>query len=740
MDQSGSIWKPVQFEVGGMTCASCASSLETYLGHQNGVQNVRVNYPNKRLYLDRQESVSDEQLNAWAKEIGYSLFTEQSAEEGAQRRADDLQKLRKKLGVSFAFSAPVFAISMLFMEHMHQLWMQLLLAAMSAPVLVYSGASFYRIAWQRAKKGSSNMDTLVALSTAVAFTYSLGVTLTQTQGHVYYESAVVIISLILLGRYWEEQAKSKTRSALDALFHSVPETACVIRNQEDIIIPYEDLRQGDWVRIKPGERIPVDGRIRQGSSHIDEQLFSGESLPLFKQKKDHVWAGTLNQEGALVLVAEAVGQQTALHQMLNRVDQALGSKAPIQQWVDRVAAVFVPVVLGLALMSFATWTFGLHDFNQGLLALINVLIIACPCALGLATPTALTVGLGHAAQRGILVRDAQALEESAQLSDLVLDKTGTLTLGKPSVSAGMSLEHPAVASLLYSLEMESEHPLAKAVLEGFQNPLRNWAKGLPERLPISDVKAHVGEGISAIWQGEKVHLGSLSFLEKKGYSLPPDWAQQASQWENQAYSLVALGYQRECWALLAISDEIKPNAKAICQQLKDQGLRLHLMSGDQNRAVQRVAQQCGIDLFRGGLKPEDKALYIKSLQSQNRRVGMVGDGMNDAEALALAQTGFAMGTGTDLAMQSAGITLVHGQLEGLPETLFIARQTLRTLKQNLAWAFAYNALAIPLAAGVFLPLFGIGLNPMVAGAAMAMSSISVVSNSLRLKRTLHRLT
>lgn len=480
---------PEQFAVGGMTCASCAQSLESYLIHQNGIASVQVNYPNKRLYLVRDpELVSEEQLFSWAQDLGYTLFSKEQSAESQQREAQDLKVLQKKLWVSFAFSAPVFMMSMAFMDHMHELWFQWLLAALSLPVLVYSGRDFFRIAWQRALKKSSNMDSLVALSTAVAYGYSLMVTVSQSQLHVYYESAVVIISLILLGRFWEEKAKVQTRSALDALFNELPQMAWVIRNNEELHIPVSELRVGDWVLIKPGEHIPVDGRIRSGSSHIDEHRFTGESMPVFKQKKDKVMAGTLNQDGALTLVAEAVGSQTAIHQMLNRVDQALGSKAPIQKWVDKIAAIFVPAVIGLALLAFLFWTLGFGNAQQGLLALINVLIIACPCALGLATPTALTVGLGYAASRGILVKDAEALQQAASLTDLVLDKTGTLTLGQPQVVDGLSRDNQAVSSLLYSLERQSEHALAKAILEGLKNSKRTWAMHETEHLDLQNLR------------------------------------------------------------------------------------------------------------------------------------------------------------------------------------------------------------------------------------------------------------
>lgn len=730
---------PEQFAVGGMTCASCAQSLESYLSHQEGIASAQVNYPNKRLYVDRDpERVSTEQLVSWAQDLGYTLFTQEQSAESEQREAQDLQVLQKKLWVSFAFSAPVFLLSMGFMDRMHELWFQWVLALLCLPVLLYSGRDFYRIAWQRALKKSANMDSLVALSTAVAYGYSLVVTLTTSSQHVYYESAVVIISLILLGRYWEEKAKAQTRSALDTLFRELPQTARVIRNNQEETIPVSELRVGDWVLIKPGEHIPVDGRIRSGSSHIDEHMFSGESMPVFKQKKDKVMAGTLNQDGPLTLVAEAVGRQTAVQQMLNRVDQALGSKAPIQKWVDKVAAIFVPAVIGLAFLSFLIWSLGFSNPQQGLMALINVLIIACPCALGLATPTALTVGLGHAASRGILVKDAEALQQAASLSDLVLDKTGTLTQGQPQVVDGLSRNNEAVSSLLFSLEKQSEHPLAKAILSGLQNPNRQWAVHEPRALELQDIRVQRGAGMSAIWKGHAVHLGSLEFAIAKGYSLPDEWNTQRLQWEQAGHTLVALGYNRDFYALLAVADELKAEAKQVCDELQKQGLTLHLMSGDQALAVKEAAQKCGITQYRGAMKPEDKAQFIKGLQTQNKQVGMVGDGINDAESLALAQTGFAMGTGTDLAKQSAGITLVQGQLHSISETIYISRQTLKTLKQNLAWAFAYNVLAIPLAAGLFIPLFGWTLNPMVAGAAMAMSSISVVSNSLRLRRTLHK--
>ena len=736
------------YPVMGMTCAACAVSLERYLGSQTGVEKVVVSYPNQSVYVGfNTEKITETRLAEAAKEIGYELLLGDSAKDGtkaALRAALTLQKLKSKLLVAALCTAPIFTLSMFFMNRLpHEGLIQLLL---SLPVILFAGRNFYTSAIKKLKHNQTNMDTLVAISTATAFlysTYQVALYYLQTPNHqhsqqhphYYFESATVIITLILLGKYLEERAKNRSVHAINELLSLQPSHATVVRNNQEISIPSNEILLGDFVIIKPGERIPVDGKVRSGDSHIDESTITGEPLPAAKTKGSQVFAGTINQQGTLKILAQKVGSQTLLSQIVARVEQALGSKPQIQHLADRISSVFVPTVVILAVASALFWTFFPLNTPTGfaLTTFINVLIIACPCALGLATPTALTVGIGKGAKQGILVKDAQALELASKLTDIVFDKTGTLTQGKPTVErlhlfATPELSDTHILQRLFALEKQSEHPLAQAVVTHLsQQPV--------EPLEIQQFQNIPGKGLVAECQQQPLMLGSWDWISNNSHlSISSHQKDIAQDLLNQAQTVVALSTQTELLALVGLSDTIKKEAKTTVSALQQQGYRVHMLTGDNPQTAQKIAAQLGINSVIAQALPNTKFDFIRQLQSQNRIVAMVGDGINDAQALAQADVSFAMGTGTAVAMESAGVTLTGGQISQIPQAIVLSKQTLKTIHMNLLWAFGYNVLAIPLAMGVFLPFGGFTLNPMIAGAAMSFSSISVVLNSLWLSK------
>ena len=759
------------FPVVGMTCAACAVSLESYLGHLLGVESVVVSYPNESVFVRFDEALIEvKRLGEAAKEIGYELILDESAggkEAAALRAATHIITLKRKLIIAILCTAPIFVLSMFLMNQIpHDGLIQFLLAL---PVILYSGRDFYSNAIKKIKHLQSNMDTLVALSTATAFLYSsyqvvlyylsffdanpspthhaINQSAHPIHPHFYFESATVIITLILLGKFLEERAKNKSSQAIHDLLALQPTVATVIRNNEEITIPTAEIILGDFVIIKPGNRIPVDGKVRSGTSYINESTITGESIPALKEKGSPVFAGTINQQGTLKILAQRIGSQTLLAQIIARVEQALGSKPEIQKLADRISSIFVPTVFVIALISALFWYF--FPFNTppnfALTTFINVLIIACPCALGLATPTALMVGIGKSAKQGILIKDAQALELANKITDIVFDKTGTLTQGKPMVSqmhlfpsnqlsdiqisssAGHS--ETQILQILKSIESKSEHPLAQAIIEHVagiskSNPLAASAEPTTfTNLP--------GKGITAQINDIEYHLGSWNWITSHPNLIIDQNAEKISQQLlNQAQTTIALSSENQLLAIIGISDPIKNTAADTLSRLRDLNIQIHMLTGDNAQTAKAVADQLKIQHVLAEALPNTKFDYIKMLQSQQRVVAMVGDGINDAQALAQADVSFAMGTGSALAMESAAVTLTGGQITLIPKAIELSKQTLKTIHINLIWAFGYNVLAIPLAMGVFYPNFGFSLNPMIAGAAMSFSSISVVLNSL----------
>lgn len=729
-----------EFSVGGMSCASCAVSLQTYLESQEGIDEVTVNYPNQSAAVTyNSNAVTVDQLKAYAQNIGYELISGSDEERLTHTKDADRQRLtslERKLVAAVILSLPVFIISMFLMGNVpYAHWIMLVL---SIPVLGWSGSEFFVNAWKKIRHGATNMDTLVALSTGIAFLFSLFNTLFPSfwiqrglEPHVYYESATIIITLILLGRYLEENARRKTSSAIEQLIGLQPKTVTAIRNDEEVTLPINEVIVGDLLIIKPGDKIPVDGKVKSGQSFVDESMISGEAIPVKKQRKDKVFTGTINQQGSMKVVAEKVGGATLLAQIIRLVQQAQASKPPVQKLVDKVAGIFVPVVIVLALLAFAIWYFVGPEpsVTYAFLVLITVLIIACPCALGLATPTALMVGIGKGAAKGILIRNAESLEVAHKVDTLVLDKTGTITEGRPVVTDLWWIkddDHTQIASALLALENESEHPIGKAIVEHLKG--QQLITIAPDQF-----EAVSGHGARAQVSGRWYLAGNEAMMEEYGVAVEDSVAERATQLADEAKTVVFFAEEQTLLGIVAVSDKIKQSSKEAVARLQEMNIDVYMLSGDNEQTTAVIAQEAGIRNYRGKVLPADKGNFVKDLQKQGRVVAMAGDGINDSHALAQADIGIAMGSGTDIAMESAGITLMHSDLQQIAQAIDLSRATIKIIRQNLFWAFIYNIITIPIAAGVLYPAFGYLLNPMIAGAAMALSSVSVVTNSLRLR-------
>jgi len=729
------------YKVSGMTCASCAVSLESYLKPVEGIKQVAVNYPNQSVALEFDATkVSIETLQEKALEIGYTILTGEAEEtQKAFEKTEEkrLKNLKTKLIFSAVFSIPVFIMSMFFMRKIpYENWIMMIL---SVPALFWSGSEFFVIAWNKLKHFSANMDTLVALSTGTAFVFSVFNTVYPqyflSRGvtpHVYYESAVIIITLILFGRYLEEKAKSKTSSAIKKLMGLKPKEVVVIRNGEERTIPYNEIVKGDLIIIKPGDKVPVDGTVKKGESFIDESMISGEPIPLSKTKGDDVFAGTINQKGALRIIAKKVGSETLLSQIIKLVEQAQASKPTIQKLVDKVAGIFVPIVIGLAILTFIVWyIIGPEpSFTYALLTLITVLIIACPCALGLATPTALMVGIGKGAQQGILIKDAQSLETAFKIDILILDKTGTITQGKPKVTDLIWAEDVDIIELsqvLLAIESQSEHPIAEAIVQHLK-------KEGTQTIHTESFESITGLGAKTSFQQISYMAGNEKLMLANGVDIPKKLSLQAEALKKAAKTVVYFSVGNKVEAVIAIADQVKDSARAAIKQIHEMGINIYMLTGDNEQTASAIASQVGIENFRANVMPANKGNFVKELQANGKIVAMAGDGINDSHALAQSDVGIAMGSGTDIAMESAGITLMQSDLKQIAKAIKLSKATMHTIRQNLFWAFIYNLIAIPVAAGILYPFNGFLLNPMIAGAAMSMSSISVLINSLRLGR------
>lgn len=724
------------YPVTGMHCAACANNVEKIVKKQEGVESASVNLATATLTVTYNPAiVLPEQLKEAVRKIGFDLIIDEdnSVQEQEQAEHSYYEQLKRKTIVAWIFALPVAVMGMFLMNLPGINWWMLVL---SLPVIFYSGRSFYINAWKQARRGTSNMDTLVALSTSIAFLFSLFNTLYPEfwyhrglHPHVYYEAATVIIAFVLVGKLMEEKAKGKTSVAIRKLMGLQPKTARILKDGKEEEILIADLQIGDEVSVRPGERIPVDGVIAEGDTFIDESMISGEPIPVEKRPGDKVLAGTINQNGAFMLTAEKVGKNTVLAQIIRMVQEAQGSKAPVQRIVDKVTAVFVPAVLLIAVLTFVIWIAvgGTDDFSYAMLSAVSVLVIACPCALGLATPTALMVGIGKGAEAHILIKDAVALEQMRKVDTVVLDKTGTVTEGRPVVSgwlhdAGWQNEHKGI---LYAAEMKSEHPLALAIIEALK-------KEEVEPALIDSFESRTGRGIVVTREGRTYWAGSRRLLKDFGAEVSDLLKGMVEEYEKGGRSLVYFGEGSTLLSVIAISDKIKDTSKQAIKQLKESGKYIVLLTGDSHLTAQNVAGEIDADRFIAEALPGDKENVIKGLQNEGRIVAMVGDGINDSQALARADVSIAMGKGTDIAMDVAMVTLMTSDLLLLPKAFNLSHKTVRLIHQNLFWAFIYNLIGIPVAAGILFPMYGILLNPMIASAAMACSSVSVVLNSLSL--------
>ena len=721
----------------GMSCASCSARVEKTLNRQPSVRRATVNYASATATVEYDsQNCSPEALQQAVQNAGYDLLIKQdenTPDKVEQAHDKKYRALKFRATWAIVLSVPVMVIGMFFMDMPYA---NLIMWLFSTPVVFWLGRSFFTSAWKQLKHGTANMDTLVANSTGIAYLFSLFNMLFPEfwlergiHPHVYFEAASVIIAFILLGRLLEEKAKGNTSSAIRKLMGLQPQTVTVITGpSSEKVVPIEQIRPGDIILVKPGERIAVDGIVTEGSSYVDESMLSGEPVAVAKQKNAKVFAGTINQKGSFRFSAEKVGTDTLLAKIIHMVQDAQDSKAPVQQLADKIAGIFVPVIIGIAVLSFIAWMLldGQNGFTHGLLALVTVLIIACPCALGLATPTAIMVGIGKGAERGILIKDAESLETAKKIDTVVLDKTGTVTEGKPVVGDLIwATQTAAHENIFYSLEKLSEHPLAEAVVRHLQNA---------RDVSIDNFESITGRGVKGESDGKTYYAGNRKLLEENRITVSRSLSDEAARLAADAQTVIWFADSENALAIAGITDQIKQSSIQAVSELQAAGIEVYMLTGDNEATAQEIARKAGILHYRAGMLPQDKAAFIGSLQKNGRKVAMAGDGINDSAALAQADLSIAMGSGSDIAMDVAKMTIISSDLTKIPEALKLSRLTVRTIRQNLFWAFIYNIIGVPVAAGVLYPVNGFLLNPMIAGAAMAFSSVSVVTNSLRLKR------
>jgi len=727
------------FPVTGMTCAGCAISVESILKSVPGVCDAGVNFANSTAWASYDDTLTNPKtLQNAVRAVGYDLIVDAEYPAKAQEEAQHKIYLEVKQRTiwSSIFALPVFLIGMFFMDMPYSKWISMFL---TIPVVFWFGRNFFIGAWKQARYGKANMDTLVALSTGIAFIFSAFNTIDPDfwhrrgiHPHVYFEAAAVIIAFISLGKLLEEKAKSNTSTAIKKLMGLQPQTVRVIINGTEQEMPIESIVAGDVIVVRPGDKIAVDGVVNSGSSFVDESMITGEPVPVEKTAGEKVFAGTINQKGSFQFAAEKIGSDTLLAHIIKMVQEAQGSRAPVQKLVDKIAGIFVPVVLAISVLTFIIWMLfgGSEAFTHALLTSVTVLVIACPCALGLATPTAIMVGVGKGAENHILIKDAESLELGYKVNAIVLDKTGTITEGKPRVTEIRWLDglddDSLLSQILYNLELLSEHPLAEAVVS-------KMATVTTDHLILQRFESLTGRGVKAEYSGRLYLVGNSQLMVEHSISIEPSLKQRADELQASAKTVVYFSDGRKCLAIIAIADNVKSSSKTAIQQLQHNGVEVFMLTGDNVQTAAAIADEVGIKSFKAEVMPHDKAEFVKALQAKGKVVAMVGDGINDSEALAQADVGIAMGKGADIAMEVAKITLITSDLQSIPQALLLSKKTVTTIRQNLFWAFLYNVIGIPLAAGILYPYNGFLLNPMIAGAAMALSSVSVVSNSLRLK-------
>ena len=724
------------YPVLGMSCASCAARVDKTLNGLPGVYQATVNYATAVAQVEYNPEVcSDATLQSAVQDAGYDLLVdtgEDVADKAEEIRLTRYRKIKRRTVAALLLSLPIMIISMFF-EDISSL--KYVLWILATPVVFGLGREFYINAWRQLKHGTSNMDTLVAVSTGIAYTFSVFNLLFPDfwlsrgiEPHIYFEAASVIIAFILLGRLLEERAKQNTSSAIKKLIGLKPKTVIIIVDSDERTVPITAVQKGDTILVKPGERIAVDGVVVTGESYVDESMLNGEPVPMHKQSGEKVFAGTINQKGTFRFIADKIGSDTMLAQIIRMVQDAQGSKAPVQKLVDRIARFFVPAIISISIIAFIAWIFlaPTNGFTNGLLAMVTVLIIACPCALGLATPTAIMVGIGKGAEKGILIKDAQSLEIAQKIDTIILDKTGTITAGHPVVVESLwenGFEHSR--KILYSLEKLSEHPLSDAVVNTLQNE---------KEISIDKFENVPGKGVKGIVGSQTYYAGNLSLLNDNHITIASHLQELANKWTQEAKTLVWFADSTQAIAAIALTDEIKQTSAQAISQLQKMGVEVYMLTGDNAISAQAISRKVGINHYKAGVLPNEKAQFIKELQANGKKVGMVGDGINDSAALAQADLSIAMGQGSDIAVDTAMATILSSDLLKIPETIRLSQLTIKTIYQNLFWAFIYNLIGIPIAAGIFYSVNGFLLNPMWASAAMAFSSVSVVLNSLRLKR------
>ena len=742
--------KQKEYIIEGMSCASCAMTIENAVSKIPGVAKASVNLATEIMTVEANDSVTPEDIAKVVDGVGYSArprgkSVEEELEEKNEKKEAHLREMKRNLTISAIFTVPLLFIAM---ADMVGIPMPAFLSPMQSPVsyaliqlalvlpIIWLGRRFFVDGFKALSKGHPNMDSLVALGTSAAFLYSLYGTYHVLEGHahfamnLYYESAGVILTLITLGKYFEDVSKGKTSMAIQTLVGLAPKMATVLRDGQEVEVPVEEVQVGDLIRVKPGEKVPVDGVVTEGNSTVDESMLTGESIPVSKAVGDEVIGASLNKTGSFILKATKIGKDTALSQIIQLVEQAQGSKAPIAKLADKVSGVFVPIVIVLALVSGLAWYFlGQESWVFALTITISVLVIACPCALGLATPTAIMVGTGKGAENGILLKSGEALEEANHVNMVVFDKTGTITNGTPVVTdvvTADSTDADALIRLAASLEVASEHPLGEAIVAKAKeqgaafDEVTNF-----EAIPGFGIKGHVGETL--------VFLGNEKWMRENGL-VNVEMNDKANHFAEQGKTPLYIGYNDAVQGLIVVADTVKESSARAIQTLHEMGIQVAMMTGDHERTAQAIAAEVGIDRVFSEVLPQDKANYVSKLQEEGYIVAMVGDGINDAPALAQAQVGIAIGTGTDVAIESADAVLMKSDLMDVPAMLKLSRATIRNIKENLFWAFAYNIIGIPFAMGVLHLFGGPLLNPMIAGAAMSFSSVSVVLNALRLKR------
>ena len=749
------------FPVTGLGCAGCAARVNRILGSQPGVTSANVNFASSTAQIEYDtEKCSLEDLRAAVQEGGYDILTDDeddSEKEAEDEHARQYSALKTQTVGAVALAVPITVLGMTLMDSTWAGYVTWILATVS---VFFFGRRFYVNAWKQLKHGTANMDTLVATSTGIAYLFSLFNLLFPDfwlsrgiEPHLYFEAASVIIAFILLGRLLEDRAKRKTTDAIRKLAGLQPNTVTVIRGQEtaEMTIPVEQARAGDIIMVRPGERIAVDGTVMEGESNVDESMLNGEPLPSRKSAGDKVYAGTVNLSGAFRFRAEKTGKDTVLAQIVKMVQDAQGSKAPVQNIVDKVAGIFVPAIIGISVLVFVCWwVFAPSEgFVHGILSMVTVLIIACPCALGLATPTAIIVGLGKGAEYGILIKDAASLEIAKKIDTVILDKTGTITEGHPAVT-DQCWETGADTGrkILYRLERLSGHPLSEAIVSALEKQVKETEEksgqnGTGLAYEIKDFESIPGKGIrgNAVISGpdgktesRTYYAGNTGLLEENGIRISKSLSDLAEKWLRESKTVVWFADRVAAIAAIAITDKVKETSAGAVARLHEMGIETWMLTGDNEKSAATVAGQAGITHYMAGMLPQDKAEYVKKLQAAGHTVGMAGDGINDSAALAQADLSIAMGTGSDIAIDTAMLTILSSDLLKIPQAVRLSRLTVRTIRQNLFWAFIYNLIAIPVAAGILYPVNGFLLNPMIGGAAMALSSVSVVTNSLRLRR------